>query len=204
METLDDYTALNDVQFKNLFEVQKRAKPCKSCSKGGATIVCSEVSCGSHYHLLVPRMTKVGTFPRRVLNFKCQVHRKSNKQLDFPKRNAGAATEATVASPAIPTGLFQHNLFLSGAERVNHSGQNGDILRKAKAAIAVNDKIWEQTTTRSSPPKKPLLEDTEESSDEDYGDANIMLMPLTSGSPAEFECLNLTVTRTSIRRAMEF
>ena len=68
----------------------------------------------------------------------------------------------------------------------------------------MNDKVWERTTTRTTSPKKPVLEDTEDSSDEDDEDANIMLMPLTCDTNAEFECRNLTVTRTSIDEPWSF
>lgn len=206
METLEDHTTLSDTDFKNVFEVMKRAKACKSCGKDGATIVCSDTTCDSHFHFTCAEDDQGWNFAKKGIHFKCQVHRKEKKLKDSLSQNSDKAPAAVAAPPpAFPAGLFQHNLFFSGAERVNN-GMNGNTPTKVKPDIAVNDKVWERTTTRESPRKKPaVLEDTEDSSDDDDQDTeNLLLVPLSCGSLEEMNQHIVTVTRPSMEEPWSF
>lgn len=205
METLDDQTAMSDTDFKNLFEVLKRSKLCKSCGKPGATIVCSDTMCDDHYHFACAEDDAGWNFLKKGARFKCKAHRAGAKPAE-PNMNdqEGDKPLATVAPPGFPAGLFQHNLFFSGAERVTNGGANGHA---AKTDVAVNDKKWERSTTMrmseemSKESAKPAaLEDTDESSEGDEEDdvANPLTLPLSCHPDAFGTKRVLQLTRLTV------
>jgi monoamine oxidase len=197
LETLEDHTNTNDVDFRNLFEIKKRAKSCKACGRDGATVVCSDISCDSHFHFVCAEDYEHWNFVKRDSHFKCRIHQGRSKSLNALTTTSDAATETKVSLPTSAAGIFQHNLFFSGAERVNHS-ESGTLRAKAKGEIAVNDKAWERTKTRVAVHKSPTTSDGGEySSDDDISDIDDLLMPLSCSISGEFVRRDVTLTRPS-------
>lgn len=204
LETLEDHTNTNDVDFRNLFEIQKRTKSCKACGRDGATVVCSDISCDSHFHFVCAEDFEYWNFAKRGIHFKCRIHqRRSEPVKDLTTTSdAAPATEASLPTPA--TEKFQHNLFFTGGERVKQL-ENGTIPVKAKGEIAVNDKIWERTKTRVAVDENPIISGGGEySSDDDTSDIDVLLMPLSCSLSDEFVRRDVTLTRPSLDEPWRF
>jgi hypothetical protein len=209
METLDDSTAMSDTDFKNLFEVLKRSKVCKCCEKAGATVICSDTSCDDHYHFTCAEDNAGWNFAKKGGRFKCKAHRSGAKPKEPQVEEPKDGTDEPAASTPFPAGLFQHNLFFSGAERITNGGSNGNT---AKTDVAVNDKKWERSTTRMADGpteemmKPSALDETDESSEGDDQDdmANPLTLPL-SCDPSEVQTTHVVqITRPSVENLWGF
>lgn len=198
LETLEDHSAMNDVDFKNLFEIKKGAKYCKSCRKDGATIVCSDTSCDSHFHFVCAEDIEHWNFAKRGNGFKCRIHRERDKPESISRTKADAVKETTASPSVSGAGLLQHNLFFSGSERVNRCENSTISAKAARGAVAVNDKMWERTKSREAPHKKPAsLEGNHDSSDDDTASSDVLMMPLQCSVPYKFDHRDVTFTRPS-------
>lgn len=89
-------------EYRNVLRAVDISKTCSSCERGGATIACSEASCGSIYHYGCA--IESGCSFQGKKSFLCKVHRNRNSK---PEVKEVQSTEGKDADKNI----FSHDLF---------------------------------------------------------------------------------------------
>lgn len=104
-------------EFRNVFTAVDRSQNCSSCGKSGATVRCSDQSCGSHFHVLCAENLD-WNFDKLGPKFRCNLHRE----------NSLPAQAESQLNDNEPKPAFHHALFSVGAsERTTDKPSNYDV-----------------------------------------------------------------------------
>jgi len=143
-------------EFRNVFTAVDRAQTCTSCGKSGATIRCSDQSCGLRFHVLCAEKLD-WNFDKAGPKFRCISHRERPSL----RARADGHSNNSKTKPA-----FHHTLFSAGAsERTADRPSNYDVVGSlhplettdSESADSSEDDDAEETdqkTTKAASPTK--------------------------------------------------
>jgi PHD-like zinc-binding domain/PHD-zinc-finger like domain len=128
----EDTMSRFDKEFRNVFTAIDRAQTCTSCGEAGATIRCSNHSCGLCYHFVCA--CNLGwNFDKQEPTFRCLEHRE------------GVSSSVVTLSANDVNHNLQHSLFAAGAHDKNRDEPRSlgtDVSRplaKARVSVVVVD-----------------------------------------------------------------